>query len=311
MTGEVVGGPAIDAVRIPRRPRRLPAVAHRMLRDPLFRIGGTIVLVSLLLAVFGPPLAPYDPQSSTDSFSDPPPQLQEWPGLIAGVLFRGLPAPHWFGTDGSGLDIFSRVLAAPRADLTIALFASLISAGVGTSLGLLAGFSRGIVAEVVTRLSDMLQSFPVFITAMILVSLAGRNLPNIVLTLGLVYTPVFLRLTRAEVVVQITRGYVEAARALGNAELKVALRHVLPNSIVPSLIQLSTTVGFAILLAAGLSFVGAGVRPPLPEWGLMIAQGAPQMIVGEWWESVFPGIAVSATIFGYAAVGHALERAYD
>ena len=291
--------------------RVLPSVLYRLGRDRLFRIGGAIVLLSILLALFGPLLAPYDPQATTDSFSEAPPGLLEWPALLVGTLLHGEPAPHWFGTDGSGLDIFSRVLSAPRADLTVALLAAAISAIVGTSLGLVAGFSRGLITEVLTRLSDMLQSFPVFITAMILVSLAGRNLPNIILTLGLVYTPVFLRLTRAEVVVQVTRGYVEAARALGNSELTVAVRHVLPNSIVPSMIQLSTTVGFAILLAAGLSFVGAGVRPPLPEWGLMIAQGAPQMIVGEWWESVFPGIAVSTTIFGYAAVGHALERAYD
>ena len=203
------------------------------------------------------------------------------------------------------------MLAAPRYDLVIALAASLISATVGTTVGLIAGFTRNVFTEIIMRVSDLLQSFPVFITAMILVSLAGRNAPNIILTLGLVYTPVFVRLTRAEVLVQMTRGYVEAARAVGNRPWRVAVLHVLPNSIVPAMIQLSTTVGFAILLTAGLSFVGAGIRPPTPEWGLMIAQGASEMITGAWWQSVFPGIAVSVTILGFAALGHALEQAYD
>jgi peptide/nickel transport system permease protein len=290
---------------VPKAPaaRLRPLLLRRLGRDPMARLGAAIVTVALLLALFGPWLAPYDPQSTTASFSEPPPALSEWPGLLFGTLFQGAPAPHWFGTDNSGLDVLSRVLAAPRADIVIALAASLVSAVLGTAVGLLAGFTRNILTETIMRLSDLLQSFPVFITAMILVSLAGRSAPNIILTLGLVYTPVFVRLTRAEVLVQMTRGYVEAARALGNTAWRTAIFHVLPNSVVPAMIQLSTTVGFAILLTAGLSFVGAGIRPPTPEWGLMIALGAPQMVTGEWWQSVFPGIAVSMTILGFAALG--------
>jgi peptide/nickel transport system permease protein len=299
-------------VEVAQRPRRRPNLLWRRLRaDRLFRIGGTIVALTILLAIIGPLISPYDPASTTAAFADPPPAIWEWPSLAYATIFHGADSPHWFGTDEAGLDVFSRVICAPRTDLVVALSAAAISSILGTLLGLLAGFTTSFLGTLVMRASDLLQSFPVFITAMILVSLAGRNTTNLVVTLGLVYTPIFLRLTRAEVVVQITRGYVEAARALGNSPLKVAMRHVLPNSIVPSMIQLSTTVGFAILLAAGLSFVGAGVRPPTPEWGLMIAQGAPQMIIGEWWESVFPGLTVSLSIFGYAAVGHALEQAYD
>ena len=161
------------------------------------------------------------------------------------------------------------------------------------------------------RVSDVLQSFPVFISAMILVALAGRSTVNIVIALALLYTPIYIRLTRSEVLSQRVRGYVEAARALGNPELVVAFRHVLPNSLAPALIQSSVTIGFAILLTAGLSFVGAGVRPPAPEWGLMISSGANQIILGEWWPSVFPGIAISLTVFGFAVLGNALERRYD
>lgn len=256
-------------------------------------------------------MVPYDPQSTTASFNEPPPAIWDWPALLFATLFQGAPMPHWFGTDNSGLDVFSRVLAAPRTDILIALTAGSISAVLGTVIGLIAGFWRNIVTETIMRLSDLLQSFPVFITAMILVSLAGRNVHNIILTLGIVYTPIFVRLTRAEVLVQMTSGYVEAARALGNNSWRIAVRHVLPNSLVPTMIQLSTTVGFCILLTAGLSFIGAGIRPPAPEWGLMIAQGAPQMITGAWWMSIFPGVAISLTILGYAVLGHALEQAYE
>jgi peptide/nickel transport system permease protein len=150
----------------------------------------------------------------------------------------------------------------------------------------------------------------VFISAMILVALAGRATGNIVLALVLLYTPIYIRLTRSEVLSQRMRGFVEAARAMGNGELSIALRHVLPNSLAPALIQASVTVGFAVLLTAGLSFVGAGVRPPTPEWGLMISTGANQMVLGEWWPSVFPGIAISLTVFGFAVLGNRLEEEY-
>jgi peptide/nickel transport system permease protein len=219
--------------------------------------------------------------------------------------------PHWFGTDATGFDVFSRVIAAPRVDLTIALLANGLSLVLGVFLGLVAGYFRNVLTEGLMRVSDVLQSFPVFISAMILVALAGRSTVNIVIALALLYTPIYIRLTRSEVLSQRVRGYVEAARALGNTELTIAVRHVLPNSLAPALIQSSVTIGFAILLTAGLSFVGAGVRPPAPEWGLMISTGANQIILGEWWPSVFPGIAISLTVFGFAVLGNTLERRYD
>ncbi len=231
-------------------------------RDWLFWVGVTIVAVVVFLAAFGPNIAPYDPTLATMRVVVPPPSFTEWPGLFWGSVTGQLDQPpHWFGTDATGFDIFSRVISAPRVDLTIAL--------------------------------------------------AGRSTGNIVIALALLYTPIYIRLTRSEVLSQRVRGYVEAARALGNPEIVVALRHVLPNSLAPALIQSSVTIGFAILLTAGLSFVGAGVRPPAPEWGLMISSGANQIILGEWWPSVFPGIAISLTVFGFAVLGTALERRYD
>lgn len=278
--------------------------------EKLFAFGVIIVALAIFLAFFGPLISPYNPNFATGNVSVSPPNILDWPGLFIDTVFLGADPPHWFGTDNSGLDIFSRTISAPRTDLQIALIAALASMIIGTTLGLLAGFFRNILTEVLMRTSDLLQAFPVFITAMILVALSGRSTGNIVIALTIVYMPIFIRLTRAEVLGQMPRGYVEAARAVGNSEIKVAFKHVLPNSLVPSLIQLSTTVGFAILLTSGLSFVGAGVRPPTAEWGLMIALGAPQIILGEWWQSIFPGVAISLTIFGFAAVGHGLEEDY-
>lgn len=262
----------------------------RARRDPLLAVGLAIVALSIFLALFGTVLAPHSPTEPTGSPS-------EHPSLT-----------HLLGTDASGLDVLSRVMSAPRTDVVLAVTAALVSSVIGTLIGLAAGYFRTWWAEVIMRISDVIQAFPVFILGMVLVALSGRNTTNLIFALSFLYTPIFIRLTRAEVLTQRNRSYVESARALGNSETKIAFRHVLPNSLAPSLIQLSVTVGFGILLTAGLSYVGAGVRPPTPEWGLMIADSANQLILGEWWPSVFPGLAISLTVFGYAAVGNAIER---
>lgn len=281
-------------------------------RDWLLMVGITIVAVVSILALVGPYIGPYSPTMTTPRISVAPPSLAEVPAQLSGWITGQLPhPPHWMGTDASGYDVFSRVIAAPRTDLVIALVANGLSLAIGVMLGLVAGYFQNRSTELLMRVSDVMQSFPVFISAMVLVALAGRSTTNIIIALAFVYTPIYVRLTRAEVLSQKVRGFVEAARALGNPELKIAFRHVLPNSLTPALIQASVTIGFAILLTAGLSFVGAGVRPPTPEWGLMISTGANQIILGEWWPSVFPGIAISVTVFGFAVLGNALERRYD
>jgi peptide/nickel transport system permease protein len=288
------------------------AARPRERTDWLFVVGATIVMVVCALAVVGPYIGPYDPTLTTQNVAVPPPMLSEMPGLLRAWLTGSMePPPNWMGTDASGYDIFSRVIAAPRTDLVIALLSNGLSLAAGLILGLIAGYFRNAATEMMMRVSDVMQSFPVFISAMVLVALAGQSTSNIIIALAFVYTPIYLRLTRAEVLSQKVRGFVEAARASGNAEIAIALRHVLPNSLMPALIQASVTIGFAILLTAGLSFVGAGVRPPTPEWGLMISTGANQIILGEWWPSVFPGIAISLTVFGFAVLGIALERRYE
>lgn len=297
----------------------LEAEVERLATDPLgrgkidylFIAGAAIVVLSLVMMVIGPWIVPYEVGRPTGVIAEPPPALAEVPHLLWLALTGELDKPvHWFGTDAAGLDVFSRVIAAPRADVAIALGANVFSLVAGCLLGLAAGSARPIVGTLIMRISDLVQAFPVFITGMILVTLAGRSLGTIMMTLALLYTPIYVRLTRAEVLAQKQRGFVDAARALGRREAWIALVHILPNAMTPALVQFSVTIGFAILMTAGLSFVGAGVRPPTPEWGLMIAAGADQIVQGEWWPSLFPGLAISITVFGYAAFGNGLERRY-
>jgi peptide/nickel transport system permease protein len=300
------GPSAAPPARISRR-----RIGLFLRQNALLDVGLAIVAISLFLAAFGPVIAPYDPQLPTPAVSAPPPSLASVPGLIVETVLGQRERPvHWFGTELTGLDIFSRVLAAPRVDVVVGLAATAISFVLGTLLGLLAGFFRTRSAETIIRISDTFQSFPIFILAMILVVLTGRNVIDIVLTLAALYTPIYLRLTCSQVVSQVGRTYVEAARAVGNRELVIALKHVLPNSLTPALIQASVTIGWAILFTAGLTFLGAGVRPPTPEWGGMIASGANLLILGEWWPSVFPGLAISVTVVGYAIIGNVLEAHY-
>ncbi len=292
----------------------LPAAAGRTKPAMPLLLAFAIVFAgfTLILAAFGEYIVPHDPVDSSFIPNTPPPALADVPALFWASLTGSATEPvHWFGTDSSGFDVFSRVLCAPRIDLSIALAANFFAMLLGIPFGLVAGYFRNPLTEVMMRVSDVLQSFPVFISAMILVALGGQSIANVILALSLLYAPIYVRLTRSEVMAQKSRGMVEASRALGQSELMIAVKHVLPNSMGPSLVQSSVTIGFAILLTAGLSFVGAGVRPPAPEWGLMISTGANDIVLGQWWTSVFPGIAISLTVFAFAVIGDALERRYN
>jgi peptide/nickel transport system permease protein len=265
----------------------------------LFIFGMVVVLLSLITAAAGPNVVPYVPTKATMDITQPPSRQ------------------HLMGTDASGYDVFSRVMAATRIDLVIALAATAISMLIGTPLGGLAGFwssSKGItrrVSELILRLMDIIQSFPVFILALALVAVSGPSARNVIIGIAFVNIPVFLRLTRSAVLTTQHRAFVDAARVSGNSDLGIVYRHVLPNSLAPALVNASVTVGWSILLTAGLSFVGAGVRPPTPEWGAIIAQGSEQMVSGKWWISAFPGLALALTVFGYAVVGDGLRTFLD
>lgn len=279
----------------PRRSGRLSDFGRSVLalarRDKLFAIGLALVTIAVFLAVFGPAIAP---QSTTDP--------------DASALSAPPSSAHWFGTDSSGLDVFSRTLAAPRYDVTIALVASIFSLLVGTVIGLLVTFFEGHAATVVMRVADVIQAFPLFVLAMVVVVTSGRSLVSLVGVIAFLNIPIYIRLMRSQVLALKHRGFVDAARASGVRERAVAFRHVYPNALGPSIVQASITMGWAIILTAGISFVGAGIRPPTPEWGSMIATGAAEIVQGDWWSALFPGVAMSLTVFGFAVVGEGLRN---
>jgi peptide/nickel transport system permease protein len=255
-------------------------------------------LIILFLAACGPELAPL-----STVIADPTQRLAP-PGL-----------KHLFGTDENGIDVFSRLLAAPRTDVTIALVATALSVAIGAGLGVFAGYFEGSTrrwlhwsSEIGLRFLDILQAFPVFILAMVLVAVRGTGPMNVLFAVAFVNFPVFLRLVRSEVLSLRERPFAEAARAIGNSDFGVCFRHLLPNAWPNVLVQVSVTVGFAILLTAGLSFVGAGVSPPTPELGSMIASGAKFMILGQWWVVMFPGLMLGFIVFTFAMMGEIMGR---
>jgi peptide/nickel transport system permease protein len=215
------------------------------------------------------------------------------------------------------MDIFSRVLYAPRVDLSIALAGTLISAVIGTLIGALVGFYeagrgvRSMLSGLVMRAADVLQAFPVFVFAIALVASLGQSLQTVIIAIAFVNTPIYLRLMRSQVVAIRQMRFVEASVVAGLSDLQTVLRHVIPNALGPVLAQLSVNIGWAILLTAGLSFIGAGVRAPTPEWGSMIAMGFQNVVTGQWWPSVFPGIALAITVFGFALIGSSIETMAD
>ena len=254
-------------------------------------VGGGLALGSILLAVFGPLLAPYPPM-------DPYPGQQLLPP----------DGTHWFGTDDVGMDVFSRVISAPRIDLGIALSATILALTIGTAIGGIAGYFRTWWSELIMRISDLVQSFPVFILAMVLVTITGQEIWIVVVVIAFVNVPLYVRLIRAELLSLRERTFVEAAIVLGVPPLRIIRRHLIPNVIGIIINQATITMGVAMLLTAGLSFVGAGVRVPTPEWGLMIATGASSIVTGQWWPSVFPGVALSISVFGFALFGDGVTR---
>lgn len=260
-----------------------------------------IFFAVIILTIIGPYVAPY-------------------PTTVANPLERLLPpsGAHWFGTDENGMDIFSRVLAAPRTDVVIAVVATAISVILGSPLGVMValyesrrGATSTAFAEIFMRLLEVIQSFPVFVFAMVLVAVFGGSTTNIIIAIAFVNTPVFVRIVRSEVLSLVQRPFAEAARAVGSSEVRLGFRHVLPNATPTVVVQVSVTVGFAILLTAGLSFVGAGVKPPTPELGSMIASGAKFLIIKQWWPALFPGVALGLVVFSFGVFGEILNKVME
>jgi len=269
-------------------------VRHVLSENPVTMAAAALFALFILIALIGPAIVPHDPLASNATAALQPPS-----------------AAHWFGTDALGRDIFSRTLVATRLDLGIAISAVALSFALGIALGLAAGFFGGWWDTAITRVSDTIMAFPLFVLAMGIVAAMGNTVGNIVLATAIINLPFYIRVARAEANVRRGAGFIEAARLSGNGDVRILGVHLFPNILPPAMVQVSLNMGWAILNAAGLSFIGLGVRPPTPEWGILVAEGAQFIVSGEWWVSFFPGAVLMLAVFTFNLLGDALRDIFD
>jgi peptide/nickel transport system permease protein len=262
--------------------------------NPVTGLAGVGLSLVVLLAFAAPWIVPFNPLAS-----DVPQALQP-PS-----------AAHWAGTDQLGRDILSRILTAARLDLFIAVTAVGLSFVTGAVIGGFCGYRGGRLDRWVGRIVDVLMAFPLFVLAMALVAALGNRMENIIIATAIINLPFYTRFGRAEVNVRRNSGWVEAARACGEGHLAVVLRFLLPNVLPAMAVQISLNLGWAILNAAGLSFIGLGVQAPTPEWGIMVAEGARFITTGKWWLVGFPGLALMLTVLCFNLLGDGLRDILD
>ena len=278
----------------PRAPSRLGAAFWVLRQNPVTLIALVGAVLLACVAIFAPWIAPYDPlQSGTGPALSPP------------------SAANWAGTDQIGRDVFSRLIWASRLDLSIALSAVALSGVLGAVIGAFSGYAGGRLDRFVGRIVDVMMAFPLFVLAMALVAALGNSAVNIVIATAVINLPFYIRVVRAEVNARRGAGWVEAARLGGASHSQAVLRFLLPNVLPILAVQLSLNLGWAIINAAGLSFIGLGVQPPTPEWGIMVAEGATYITSGKWWLVAFPGLALTISVLCFNLAGDGLRDLLD
>lgn len=274
--------------------RHVLVARHVLAENPLNLVALALLALLLGAALLGPALAPFDPLATNTAIALQPPT-----------------AEHWFGTDQLGRDILSRVIVATRLDLAIAAGAVLISLSIGAVIGAAMGYFGGFLDRSVGRVVDVLMAFPLFVLAMGVVAALGNSVSSVVYATAVINLPFYIRLARAEVGVRRNLGYVEAARVGGSSHARILRVFLLPNILGPLVVQASLNLGWAVLNAAGLSFIGLGVRAPTPEWGIMVAEGAQFIVGGQWWLTLFPGLALMLAVFCFNLLGDGLRDILD
>jgi peptide/nickel transport system permease protein len=243
--------------------------------------------------VFAPWIAPYDPLKTSWS------------------LVRKAPsAAHWFGTDELGRDILSRVIFGTRASLSAGVISVSIAVAIGVPLGLLAGYRGGFVDALISRITDAMLACPALILAIALAAFLGPSLGNAMIAIGITATPIFIRLTRGQAINVKVENYIEAAEAIGNSSLRIALRHVLPNVVPALLVQVTLSIAGAIIAEAALSFLGLGQQPPAPSWGSML-NTAQRFLVAAPWMALWPGLSIFLIVMSFNLLGDGLRDALD
>jgi len=262
----------------------------------LITAGGLISLLIVLVALFAPLLAPFPADAGSATHPE--------------IALQAPSLHHLFGTDQVGRDVFSRVLYGARVSPLIALFVLLIACAVGIPLGVLAGYFGGAADEGIMRVTDILLAFPPLLISLAFVTVLSANLTSVTIAIAITWWPWYTRLIRGQAASVAGRPYVEACRALGIQSWRILLRHVLPNSVTPLIVQVSLDVGGVILTVSALSFLGLGAQDPTPDWGLMVAEGQ-NYFTTQWWLVTFPGLAILLTALAFTLLGDGLRDVLD
>jgi peptide/nickel transport system permease protein len=270
------------------------AIETRPRRDVLFIVTLGLCGTVILLGVFGSLIAPYDPLSVNAAQQLMPPSLA-----------------HPCGTDQVGRDICSRIITATRLDLTIGILSAALALVIGGFVGAVAGFYGGWTDRLCMWIVDTIMAFPLFLLAMGIVAALGNSFANIVYATAIVNVPFYARTVRTEMMQRRNAGFVEAAQVAGNSRLRILAVHLFPCAIPGLAVQVSLTMGWAILNAASLSFIGLGITPPTPEWGLMVAEGANFIISGQWWVPLMPGAVLVVVVLSFNLLGDGLRDLLD
>ena len=272
---------------------RLRATAETVLLNRLAVVGLIILALLVIAAAFGPMFAPYEINDINIS-----------------ERLQGPTTAHWFGTDDLGRDVFSRVIIGARVSLMVGFIAVGIALLVGVPIGLLSGFYGGATDSWLMRFMDILFALPAILLAIAILAVLGPGIVNAMIAIGIVYTPIFARITRGSVLTIKESVFVAAARSLGATDTRILRTHILPNVVAPITVQTSLSLAFAILAEAALSFLGLGVQPPDPAWGRMLAEGRGFFEQAPWM-AIFPGLAIVITVMAFNFVGDGLRDALD
>jgi len=291
----VIEAPAPFPAEAPVLPRG--AALRRGLRaNPLLVAGGIGSVLVVLVALFAPLLAPFpaDAGSATHPF----------------MVLQPPSAQHWFGTDDVGRDILSRVIYGARVSPLVAVLVLAIASAVGIPLGVVAGYFGGWLDEAIMRVTDIFLAFPPLLLALAFAAVLPASLTTVIIAIAVTWWPWYTRLIRGQAASVAGRPYVESCRALGIPAYRILLRHVLPNSVTPLIVQISLDFGGVILTASALSFLGLGAQDPVPDWGLMVAEGQ-NYFTTAWWVVTFPGLAILVTAFAFTLLGDGLRDLLD
>ena len=266
---------------------------RQLLRHRVGMLGVIIVAVLIVMGVFGPYIAPYDPNAIDAQARFAPPSLG-----------------RWLGTDDFGRDTLSRIMFGARISLQVGVIAVGIAATVGSLLGLVAGYGGRLVDEVIMRAMDVLFAFPAILLAIAILAALGKGVANAMIAIGIVYIPIFARIARSSVLTIREEEFIEAARSCGATDGRILFRHILPNAMAPLIVETTLSLAFAILAEAALSFFGLGVQPPDASWGRMLSEGRAYFQQSAWM-ALFPGLAIMLTVMGFNFLGDGLRDAMD